>query len=165
MLRHPCILGDRQTKGDKIRIGCLTPTFSGLQKRAEMLHHPCFLGDPQTKEHKIRIGCLTLAFSGAQKRAKMLHHPCILGDPQTKGDKIIATTYNKRLQAWRRGWGSYFFWDGHSWVSGAHTFTLSIPHGPGLLCPLPWLCWPLHRVLLLHHCPILWPASHLCALR
>ena len=60
---QPCILGDPQTKGEKIRIGCLTPAFSGAHKRAEMLRHPCILGDPQTKGDKIRIGCLTLAFS------------------------------------------------------------------------------------------------------
>ena len=48
-----------QTKGDKIRIGCLTPAFSGAQKKAEMLCHPCILGGLQTKEDEIRIGCLT----------------------------------------------------------------------------------------------------------
>ena len=46
-LRHPCILGDPQTKGDKIRSGCLTPAFSGAEKRAEMLRHPCIPGGPQ----------------------------------------------------------------------------------------------------------------------
>ena len=35
------------TQGTKIRNGCLTPTFSGTQKRAEMLCLPCILGDPQ----------------------------------------------------------------------------------------------------------------------
>ena len=40
MPHHPCILGDPQTKGHKIRIGCFTRAFSGAQKRAEMLHHP-----------------------------------------------------------------------------------------------------------------------------
>ena len=35
VLRNPCILGGPQTKRDEIRIGCLTPTFSGAQKRAE----------------------------------------------------------------------------------------------------------------------------------
>ena len=88
MLCHPCIFGDPQTTGDKIRIGCLTPAFSRAQKRAEMLRHPYILMDPQTKGDKIRIGCLTPAFAGARKRAEMLCHPCILGDPQTKGDKI-----------------------------------------------------------------------------
>ena len=75
MLRHPCILGDPQTKGDKIRSGCLTPAFSGAQKRAEMLRHPCILRDP-----------LTPAFSGAQKRAEMLRHPCLLGGPKEGGN-------------------------------------------------------------------------------
>ena len=32
MLRHPCILGGTQTKGDKFRIGCLTPAFWGGPK-------------------------------------------------------------------------------------------------------------------------------------
>ena len=49
MLRHPCILGDPQTKGDKIRSGYLTPASSGAQKRAEMLRHPCILGGPQQR--------------------------------------------------------------------------------------------------------------------
>ena len=106
--------------GSKIRSGCLSPTFLGAQKRAEMLGHPCILGDPQrqargakiqkwspTKRNNIRSGCLTLAFSGAQKRAEMLRHPCILGDPQrqargakiqkwspTKGSKIRSQSVN-----------------------------------------------------------------------
>ena len=35
--------------GDKIRIGCLTPAFSGAQKRAEMLPNPCVLRGPQKR--------------------------------------------------------------------------------------------------------------------
>ena len=85
MLRYPCILGDPQTKGDKIRSGCLTPAFSG----AKMLRHPCILGDLQTKWDKIRSGCFTPAFSGAQKRVEVLCHPCILGVPNARRmDKI-----------------------------------------------------------------------------
>ena len=34
-------------KGGEITSGCLTPAFSGAQKRAEMLRHPCSLGGPQ----------------------------------------------------------------------------------------------------------------------
>ena len=49
MLHHPCILGDPQRKGDKIRIGCLTPAFWEPHKWAEMLHQPCILGDPQQR--------------------------------------------------------------------------------------------------------------------
>ena len=84
----PCILGDPQTKRDKIRSDCLTPAFSGAHKRAEVLCNPCIFRGPQTKGDKIRSSCLTLAFSGAHKKAEMLCNPCILGDPRTKGDKI-----------------------------------------------------------------------------
>ena len=63
----PYILGDPQTKGDKLRNGYLSLAFSRPHKWAKMLHHPCILGDPQTKGDKIRIGCLTHAFSGANK--------------------------------------------------------------------------------------------------
>ena len=94
MLRHPCILGDPNTrrgeqnqkwsptKGNKIKSGCVNPAFSGANKRAEMLRHPCILGDPQrqarganqkwsiTKGNKIKSVYCTLAFSGAQKRAE-----------------------------------------------------------------------------------------------
>ena len=31
-------------KGNKIKSGCLTPTFSGAQKRVEVLRHPRVLG-------------------------------------------------------------------------------------------------------------------------
>ena len=47
MLHHPCILGDSQTKEDKIRI---------VHKWAVMLHHPCILGDSQTTGDKIKTG-------------------------------------------------------------------------------------------------------------
>ena len=49
MLHHSCFRGNPQTKGDKIRIGCLTPAFLGAQKWAEMLHHPCIVGGPQQR--------------------------------------------------------------------------------------------------------------------
>ena len=35
------------TKGGEIRIGCLTPAFSGAQKKAEMPRLPCIHEDPQ----------------------------------------------------------------------------------------------------------------------
>ena len=54
MLCHPCILGHSQrqprgaknqqwsdTRGNKIRNGCLTPSFSVVQNGVEMLRHPC----------------------------------------------------------------------------------------------------------------------------
>ena len=33
--------------GEKFRSGCLTPAFSGAQKRAELLRNPSILGGPQ----------------------------------------------------------------------------------------------------------------------
>ena len=63
MLRHPCILGDPQTKGDKIRIGCLTPAVSGAQKRAEVLCHPCIFANYQAPHLGIPKGRLVLWFS------------------------------------------------------------------------------------------------------
>ena len=83
--RLPLLRGP-QSKGDKIRIGCLTLAFSGAQKRAELLHNPCILGGPkrqaqgenqnwlpnpcllrgpESKEENITIGYLTPALSGA----------------------------------------------------------------------------------------------------
>ena len=71
MLRNPCILGVPNAKrGEKIRIGFLTPAFSGGQKRAEMLRNPCVLGGPLKKGTKSKVAtsgrkCYTTpAFSG-----------------------------------------------------------------------------------------------------
>ena len=41
--------GGGGAKGDKIRIGCLTPAFWRAHKGAEMLRHPCILDDPQQR--------------------------------------------------------------------------------------------------------------------
>ena len=74
---HPCILGDPQREGDKIRIG-------GAHKWAEMPSGrkcyitPAFSGIPKDKGDKIGIG-------EAHKWAEMLHHPCILGYAQREG--------------------------------------------------------------------------------
>ena len=38
-----------------IRSGCLTPTFSGAQKRAEVLCHPCVLGGPLHKGRETKM--------------------------------------------------------------------------------------------------------------
>ena len=96
--------GDPQTKGDKIRSGCLTFAFSGAQKKTEMLRHPCILGHLQRKGNKIRSGRLTLAFSGAHKWAGKLRHPCILGAPHRKGDKIRIDCLTAT------------FWGAHKWA-------------------------------------------------
>ena len=93
MLCHPRILGGPQQRGENqkskptlgvtIRIGCLTPTFSGAHKWAEMPHNPCILGGPQTKRDKMRIGYLTPAFSGAHKWSEMLHSGSVRWTKQT----------------------------------------------------------------------------------
>ena len=41
--------GEGVAKGNKIRIGCLTPAFWRAHKWAEMLRHPCILDDPQQR--------------------------------------------------------------------------------------------------------------------
>ena len=44
-------------RGEKIRIGCLTPTFSGTHKWVELLRHPCVLGGPQQRGQN-QSGCI-----------------------------------------------------------------------------------------------------------
>ena len=44
------------TKGEKIGSGCLTPAFSGAQKRTEMLCHPCILGGPERQGWAAKLG-------------------------------------------------------------------------------------------------------------
>ena len=70
-------------RGENIRSGCLTPTFSEAQKRAKCYVTRALLGVPNAKRgEEIRSAYLTLAFSGAHKRAEVLRDPCILGGPQ-----------------------------------------------------------------------------------
>ena len=71
------------TKGNKIRNGCLTPTFSGAQKRAEMLCHPCILGDPQQRGAKLEV----VPNKGEQNQ-KWLPHPYLLGGPKEGGNTM-----------------------------------------------------------------------------
>ena len=67
----------QKCKGDKIRIGCLNPTFVGPKSRQKCYITPAFPGIPNKGDKSKR----------AQKRAEMLHHPYILRVPQTKGKK------------------------------------------------------------------------------
>ena len=123
-LPHPRILGgpkeDRiatshldswgsPTKGNKIRSGCLTPAFSGAQKRAEMLRHPCILGGTQRQAPgaKSEVAASTMlsrgpkrgrkcyvtpAFSGMpnkrEQNQKWLPDPCLLGGPKEGGNDM-----------------------------------------------------------------------------
>ena len=45
-------------RGDKIRIGYLTPAFSGAHKWAELLGNPCIFGGPQHKARGQNQKCL-----------------------------------------------------------------------------------------------------------
>ena len=99
------------TKGNKITSGCLTPAFSGTQRRAQILRHRCILGGPQrqprgaksevaisplpSREPKRGQKCyVTPAFSGIpkkrQRNQKWVPHPCRLGGPKQGGK---ATTH------------------------------------------------------------------------
>ena len=76
MLHHPCILGEPQhqarggksevvpNKAEQITSGCLTPAFSGAQKRAEMLRPPYILGDPQHRGTKSEVPASPLPSRG-----------------------------------------------------------------------------------------------------
>ena len=66
-------LYSNETKGDKIRIGCLTPAFSGAQKRAEMLTSPLHSRGSPNKWGQ---------------NQKWLPHPCLLGGPKEGGNAV-----------------------------------------------------------------------------
>ena len=88
MLRHPCILGDPQTKGDKIRGGSLTPAFSGAHKWAEMLRHPSYSGIPKQRGTKSEVAPSHLPSRGPTSGQKCYVTPAFWGIPKTKGNKI-----------------------------------------------------------------------------
>ena len=50
-LKQKCSLA----KGNKIRIGCLTPTISRAQKRAKVLRHPCVPEGPLQKARGTKV--------------------------------------------------------------------------------------------------------------
>ena len=70
-------------KGNTIRSGYLTPTFSGVQKRAGMLCHPCILGDPQQRGSKSEV-----VPKKGEQNPKWLPHPCLLGGPNKGGNAM-----------------------------------------------------------------------------
>ena len=67
-------------KGDKMRIGCLTPAFSQGQKGAELICHPCILGGPKRQARGQNL--------------KWLPHPCVLGGPKHGG--LVTETLHSR---------------------------------------------------------------------
>ena len=96
--RSPLHSQGSPTKGNKIRIGCLSHAFSGAQKWVEVLCHPCILGGPQQRGAKSELAAsampsrgpksgrkcfVTPAFSGVPTNVEQNHHllpqPCLLG--------------------------------------------------------------------------------------
>ena len=78
------ILGDPQTKGYKIRIGCLSPASQRPKSGRKCYVTPAFSSIPKQRGQNqdwLPNPCLL----GAHKWAEMLHHPCIFGDPQQRG--------------------------------------------------------------------------------
>ena len=126
MLHHPCILGDPQRKGDKIRIGCLTPAFWEAHKWAECYITPAFSGVPKERGTKSELvgptsgqKCyITPAFSGVPNKGdKIKVGPQVGGiatsplhsrGPQSKGNKI------------RIGCLTRAFREAHKWAEMLH---------------------------------------------
>ena len=72
-------------RATKLRIGCLTPAFSGAHSWAELLNHPCILGSPTQRGQNQTLLPHTFALSGGQKRVELLCHHYILGHPHNWG--------------------------------------------------------------------------------
>ena len=83
LLRNPCPLGGPERQAGGGGSDCLTPAFSGAQKRADLYVTPELLGVPNAKRRgKSTSGHITPAFSGSQKGAELLCNRSILGGPQ-----------------------------------------------------------------------------------
>ena len=122
------------TKQNKIRSGCLTHAFSGVQKRAEMLRHPCILGDPQRqprreqkissgpkqRETKLEVAASPLPSRGAKKGQKCYVTPAFSGipnanqweqkissGPKQRGTKLEVATLPLPSRGPKRGWKCY----------------------------------------------------------
>ena len=70
MLRHPCIFGGPQTKGDKIISGYLIPAFSKAEKSVEMLGKDCEYLTPTRGATLQSVDCESLTpTQGATQRS------------------------------------------------------------------------------------------------
>ena len=67
LLRNPYILGDPQTKGDKIRSGDLTPPFSGAKRGRNCYVKPTFLGIPKQTGTKSEVATSPLPSRGLKQ--------------------------------------------------------------------------------------------------
>ena len=65
-------------KGDKFRIGYITPAFSGRTSYQNGYMTPTFSGIPR-KGDKTANGYITCTFSGAHNWGELLHNPGVEG--------------------------------------------------------------------------------------
>ena len=87
------------TKGNKIRSACLTPAFSGAQKRVKMLHHPSILGRPQRQGR----GAKTEVHPQKREQNEIwLPHPCLLGGPK-EGENATSPLHSRASPTPRAG--------------------------------------------------------------
>ena len=107
MLCNPYTLGGPQTKGDKIRSGCLTPAFSGAQKRVEVVRNPCILGGPRRKGEKSEVAASPLPSWGPTKGRKCYVTSAFSRGPKQGRDKIRIGCLNPAFAGPERGRKSY----------------------------------------------------------
>ena len=92
------------TKGSKIRSGCLTPTFLGAQKRAEVLRHPRVLGVHYRRGGKQKWpapGSWKKSHSGGSLRAVLNEKKLVLKDhPASPGQWKKAPQSGGQDQKW-----------------------------------------------------------------
>ena len=106
MLPHPCILRGPKTKRDKIRIGCLTPAFSGDPKEGGNATSPLFsrVSPQKGRQNQKRPPhpCLLRGSKEGRNATSPLHsrgapnetgqnqnwlsHPCLLRGPKEGGN-------------------------------------------------------------------------------
>ena len=94
-------------KGDKIRIGCLTPAFLEARKRVEMPHNPLILGGPQQR---------------AQNQ-NGLPHPYLLGGPKSGRKCYITRAFSgvpNKGHKFRMGCLTRAFWGAQKWAEMLH---------------------------------------------
>ena len=71
VLRNPYIFEGPQTKGDKIRIHCLTPAFSGAEKRGRKCFAThAFLGVPKQRGMKSEVAASPLPSRGGPQEGE-----------------------------------------------------------------------------------------------
>ena len=81
-----CVLGDPH-EGDEIKIGYITPAFSGAQKWAELLCNPLRSRRSPEAGTKSKLATSPLPSPGPTSGRNCYVTACVLGDPR-EGDEI-----------------------------------------------------------------------------